>query len=121
MEKFELIKLQINRNIKRLTDSLPKVGDVGIIGYHTIIKIHCESFYKGHFELQILNELLETKNIEELKEVISSYIELFDRKSKSPNILSSTTNMVYNLTSVWDLELFNDLRITFENYLKQLN
>ena len=63
---------------------------------------------------------LETKDIEELKEVISNYIELFDRKSKSPHILSYTNNMVYNLTSVWDLELFNDLRITFNNYLKQL-
>ena len=120
MDKFDSIKSQINNSIERLVNSLPKIGDVGIIGYHTIIKIHCDTIYKGHFELQILNELLETKDIEELKEVISNYIELFDRKSKSHHILSYTNNMVYNLTSVWDLELFNDLRITFNNYLKQL-
>ena len=118
---FQEISQLFETKIARLSDKINHLLVKYNNQYHVVIKSYCEDIYKWNFEKQIYDIILShSTDANEMKFQIEGYLELMDKMAYSANLMSSTTSMVYNLTTIWDKEVLFSLKKEFEHYVKQL-
>ncbi|MBR6517598.1 MAG: hypothetical protein IKT40_12275 [Bacilli bacterium] len=116
---IEEIKKAINTRIIHLENSIDLILGSNKDTINVVIKHFSEKVFKAAFEMNILKDIVSKDN--EIESSLKYYIEIINRKQTDTTLMTSTTNMVYNLATIWEVEVYNSLKSKFEFYLSRLN
>ena len=115
---IEDIKKAINERIIHLENSIDLILGSNKDTINVVIKHFSEKVFKAAYEMNILKDIVSDKDI---KSSLETYIEIINRKQTDTILMTSTTNMVYNLATIWEVEVYNSLKSKFNFYLSRLN